>query len=176
MVLHLDRSPPNVDCCRKSAHAKEAWVSVVRLPLHLWSPKTLKKIKDTCVALARLDERRMSGILMATDDLSCFSINCGGKYNHSFLLTFRVMRFLVQRIAVKPRERCAVENMRVLLHLLQLEKLPIWKQRQDILVLFLSLFLPWRHEQLLHFMGLVLIRRDVRWFFLLILQERITVP
>ncbi|WKA06023.1 hypothetical protein VitviT2T_023951 [Vitis vinifera] len=79
MVLRLDRSSLEVDCCRKGAHAKEVWVSVVRLPLHLWSPKTLKKIRDTCVALARLDERRMLGILTAVDDFSCFSINCVGE-------------------------------------------------------------------------------------------------
>lgn len=94
-VLYLDRLSPKVDYCRKSAHAKETWVNMVRLPLHLWSPKVLKKIKDTCMALARLDGRRMLGILTVMDGLSCFSISCDGNYNHSFLLMFGVVHFLV---------------------------------------------------------------------------------
>ena len=97
-VLHLDRSKPGGRVLSKRC-ARHGSVGecggAPSLQLHLWSRKVLKKIEDTCEALVRLDGRRMPGMLKVVVGLSCFSISCVGKYNHSFLLRFRVVDFLV---------------------------------------------------------------------------------
>ena len=47
-VLSLDWWSPVVGCYQKEVHAKEVWVKVVGLPLHLWCRETSKKNGDSC--------------------------------------------------------------------------------------------------------------------------------
>ncbi|KAJ9707678.1 hypothetical protein PVL29_002633 [Vitis rotundifolia] len=52
----LDRWNPEVGCFCKKSNANEAWVRVVGLPLHLWSFKVFKRIKDGCGGFVAVDE------------------------------------------------------------------------------------------------------------------------
>ena len=60
-VLSLDWWSPEVGCYQKEVHAKEVWVRVVGLPLHLWYRGTLKKIGDSCGGFVTVDEVIASG-------------------------------------------------------------------------------------------------------------------
>ena len=43
-------------CTRKESLAKEVWVSVVGLPLHLWSREVFKRIGECCGGFVAVDE------------------------------------------------------------------------------------------------------------------------
>ena len=42
-VLQLERWSPESGCIRRKGSVQEAWIRVVGLPLHLWTPEILKK-------------------------------------------------------------------------------------------------------------------------------------
>ena len=46
-MLQLDYWSPDIDCVKRKELVKEAWLRVVRLPLHLWTPRILKMIGDS---------------------------------------------------------------------------------------------------------------------------------
>ena len=46
--LQLDWWSPETGCIRSRGLVQEAWIRVVGLPLHLWTPEILKKIGDAC--------------------------------------------------------------------------------------------------------------------------------
>ena len=52
----LQRWGPAVGCTWKENHAKEVWVRVVGLPLHLWSREVFKRIGDCCGGFVAVDE------------------------------------------------------------------------------------------------------------------------
>ena len=52
----LQRWGPAVGCTWKESHAKEVWVRVVGLPLHLWSREVFKRIGDCCGGFVVVDE------------------------------------------------------------------------------------------------------------------------
>ncbi|RVW54460.1 hypothetical protein CK203_068313 [Vitis vinifera] len=52
----LQRWGPIVGCTWKESHAKEVWVRVVGLPLHLWSREVFKHIGDCCGGFVAVDE------------------------------------------------------------------------------------------------------------------------
>ena len=52
----LQRWGPAVGCTWKESHAKEVWVRVVGLPLHLWSREVFKRIGDCCGGFVAVDE------------------------------------------------------------------------------------------------------------------------
>ncbi|RVW39325.1 hypothetical protein CK203_102511 [Vitis vinifera] len=52
----LQRWGPVVGCTWKESHAKEVWVRVVGLPLHLWSREVFKRIGDCCGGFVAVDE------------------------------------------------------------------------------------------------------------------------
>ncbi|KAJ9671312.1 hypothetical protein PVL29_025146 [Vitis rotundifolia] len=54
--LILDRWNPKVGCSCKNSNAVEAWVRVVRLPLHFWSLEVFKRIGDGCGGFVAVDE------------------------------------------------------------------------------------------------------------------------
>ena len=60
-VLSLDWWSPMVGCYQKEVHAKEVWVKVVGLPLHLWCRETSKKNGDSCEGFVQVDEDTASG-------------------------------------------------------------------------------------------------------------------
>ena len=43
-------------CTWKESHAKEVWVRVVGLPLHLWSREVFKRIGECCGGFVAVDE------------------------------------------------------------------------------------------------------------------------
>ena len=47
-VLQLDWWSPETGCLRSRGVGREAWIRVVGLPLHLWSPEILRRIGDVC--------------------------------------------------------------------------------------------------------------------------------
>ena len=47
-VLQLDWWSPETGCIRSRGVVQEAWIRVVGLPLHLWSPEILRRIGDAC--------------------------------------------------------------------------------------------------------------------------------
>ena len=52
----LHKWGPKVGCFRNESHAKEVWVKVVRLPLHLWSREVFKSIGERCGGFIVIDE------------------------------------------------------------------------------------------------------------------------
>ena len=52
----LQRWGPEMGCTWKKSHAKEAWVRVVGLPLHLWSREVFKRIGECCGGFVVVDE------------------------------------------------------------------------------------------------------------------------
>ena len=52
----LQRWGPVVGCTWKESFAKEVWVRVVGLPLHLWSREVFKRIGDCCGGFVAVDE------------------------------------------------------------------------------------------------------------------------
>lgn len=54
--LILDRWNLEVGCLCKDSFAKEAWVRVVGLPLHMWSREEFKSIGDGCGGFIAVDE------------------------------------------------------------------------------------------------------------------------
>ncbi|WJZ84312.1 hypothetical protein VitviT2T_003921 [Vitis vinifera] len=52
----LQRWGRAVGCTWKESHAKEMWVRVVGLPLHLWSREVFKRIRDCCGGFVAVDE------------------------------------------------------------------------------------------------------------------------
>ena len=52
----LQRWGPVVGCTWKESHAKEVWVRVIGLPLHLWSREVFKRIGDCCGGFVAVDE------------------------------------------------------------------------------------------------------------------------
>ena len=59
-VLFLEKWHPEVGCFGNEVKAKEAWVRVVGLPLHLWSREVFKLIGDGCGGLITVDEKMVS--------------------------------------------------------------------------------------------------------------------
>ena len=55
-VLQLDRWSPEFGCIRRKGSVQEAWIRVVGLPLHLWTPEILKKLGDACGGFLALDK------------------------------------------------------------------------------------------------------------------------
>ena len=55
-VLHLVRWTPEAGCLGKGGCAKEMWVMVLGLPLHLRSRVVFKKIGDECGGFVGVDE------------------------------------------------------------------------------------------------------------------------
>ncbi|RVW81134.1 Nicastrin [Vitis vinifera] len=52
----LQKWGPEVGCFRNGSHAKEVWVKVVGLPLHLWSREVFKSIGESCGGFIAFDE------------------------------------------------------------------------------------------------------------------------
>ena len=52
----LEKWSPELGCFHREAYAKEAWVRVVGLPLHLRSREVFKKIGDECGGSLLVDE------------------------------------------------------------------------------------------------------------------------
>ena len=46
--LQLDWWSPETGCIRSRGLVREAWIRVIGLPLHLWTPEILRKIGDAC--------------------------------------------------------------------------------------------------------------------------------
>ena len=59
-MLHLERWNPEAVCHWKEVHAKEVWVRVLRLPLHLWCWEIFRKIGDCCGGFVPVDEGTVS--------------------------------------------------------------------------------------------------------------------
>ena len=59
-VIVLNRWNPEVGCLCKDSSAKEVWVRVVGLPLHLWSTKIFKRIGDGCGGFVAIDDNSLS--------------------------------------------------------------------------------------------------------------------
>ena len=55
-VLQLEQWSPESDCIRRKGSVQEAWIRVVGLPLHLWTPEILKKLGDACGGFLALDK------------------------------------------------------------------------------------------------------------------------
>ena len=45
-MLQLDWWSPDAGCVKRKESVQEAWLRVVGLPLHLWTPRILKMIGD----------------------------------------------------------------------------------------------------------------------------------
>ncbi|WJZ82789.1 hypothetical protein VitviT2T_002517 [Vitis vinifera] len=58
-VIILDRWNPEVGCHCKDSGAKEVWVRVVGLPLHLWSSEVFERIGDGCGGFVAADEKSL---------------------------------------------------------------------------------------------------------------------
>ena len=54
--LQLEWWRPESGCIRHKGAVQEAWIRVVRLPLHLWTPEILKKIGDACGGFLALEK------------------------------------------------------------------------------------------------------------------------
>ena len=52
----LQKWGPKVGCFRNGSHAKEVWVKVVGLPLHIWSREVFKSIGERCGGFIAVDE------------------------------------------------------------------------------------------------------------------------
>ena len=52
----LQRWGPEVGCTWNESHAKEGWVRVVGLPLHLWSREVFKRIGECCGGYVVVDK------------------------------------------------------------------------------------------------------------------------
>ena len=60
--LQLDWWSPETGCIRSRGLVREAWIRVIGLPLHLWTPEILRKIGDACggfVAADKVTEMKM---------------------------------------------------------------------------------------------------------------------
>ena len=57
--LQLDWWRPKARCIRRKDTVKEAWIRVVGLPLHLWTPEILKRIGDAWGGFIALDKITM---------------------------------------------------------------------------------------------------------------------
>ncbi|RVW43419.1 putative mitochondrial protein [Vitis vinifera] len=55
-VIQLKRWDPSVGCSQRREQAKEVWVRVMGLPLHLWNREVFKKIGDSCGGFIAVDE------------------------------------------------------------------------------------------------------------------------
>ena len=55
-VLQLDWWSPESGCIRRKGLVQEAWIRVVGLPLHLWTPEILRKLGDACGGFVALDK------------------------------------------------------------------------------------------------------------------------
>ena len=55
-VLQLDWWSPESGCTRSKGCLQEAWIRVVGLPLHLWTPEILRKLGDACGGFVAADE------------------------------------------------------------------------------------------------------------------------
>ena len=55
-LLQLEWWSPETGCIRQKATVKEAWIRVLGLPLHLWTPEILKKIRESCEGFLALDK------------------------------------------------------------------------------------------------------------------------
>ena len=56
-VLQLDWWSPETGCIRSTGVVQEAWIRVVGLPLHLWSPEILRRIGDACGGFVDEDKK-----------------------------------------------------------------------------------------------------------------------
>ena len=70
-VIVLNRWNPEVGCLCKDSSAKEIWVRVVGLPLHLWSPEIFKRIGDGCGGFVALDDFLVSEMQWARILVKC---------------------------------------------------------------------------------------------------------
>ena len=55
-ILDLERWNPESRCIKSKNRAKEAWIGVVRLPLHLWTREILKLIGEECGGLISINK------------------------------------------------------------------------------------------------------------------------
>ncbi|RVX00178.1 hypothetical protein CK203_026678 [Vitis vinifera] len=55
-VIQLKRWDPSVGCSQRREQAKEVWVRVMGLSLHLWNREVFKKIGDSCGGFIAVDE------------------------------------------------------------------------------------------------------------------------
>ena len=92
-------------CSRSDLHAKEVWVRLVRLPLHLWEMTLFKYLGDCCESfvavdedivsrhnlqwtriLVRLDGKKVLGSLqVVVGRLSTIRFSCGGRPRLGYL-------------------------------------------------------------------------------------------
>ncbi|WJZ80732.1 hypothetical protein VitviT2T_000628 [Vitis vinifera] len=70
-VIVLNRWNPEVGCLCKDSSAKEVWVRVVGLPLHLWSPEIFKRIGDGCGGFVAIDDFLVSEMQWARILVKC---------------------------------------------------------------------------------------------------------
>ena len=54
--LQLEWWSPESGCIRRKDSVQEAWIRVVGLPLHLWTPEILTKIGDVCGGFVEVDK------------------------------------------------------------------------------------------------------------------------
>ena len=54
--LQLDWWRLETGCIRRKDTVKEAWIRVVELLLHQWTPESLKRIRDVCGGFIALDK------------------------------------------------------------------------------------------------------------------------
>ena len=54
--LQLEWWSPESGCMRSKDLGQEAWIRVLGLPLHLWTPEILRKIGDTCGGFMEVDK------------------------------------------------------------------------------------------------------------------------
>ena len=52
----LQKWKPEVGCFWNGNHAKEVWVKVVGLPLHIWSREVFKRSGESCGGFIAVDE------------------------------------------------------------------------------------------------------------------------
>ena len=103
--LSLQRWSLKMVCSRSVLHAKEVWVRLVRLPLHLWEMTLFKYLGDCCESfvavdedivsrhnlqwtriLVRLDGKKVLGSLqVVVGRLSTIRFSCGGRPRLGYL-------------------------------------------------------------------------------------------
>ena len=54
-MLHLEWWNPTIDCARRKDQAKEAYIRVVGLPLHLWTEEILRRLGNSCGGFVAVD-------------------------------------------------------------------------------------------------------------------------
>ena len=63
--LNLEWWSLDSSCVNSKEKVREAWIRVVRLPLHLWRQGVLKKIDDSCGVFLAIDKETTLGLKVA---------------------------------------------------------------------------------------------------------------